>query len=184
MHVSDSTVAAWPCRCTDLGWCGYGADKTRGELATCRYRRHHHRWFCRWFCRCLRPGWLSPGSEIFIRSWLVTQGFLLSPSGSGMFTNKSWVVTWGRGFLFSSSSVSLSSSSSEPDAIKLMTTGFLAFLLALLPAGGGLTTKTEGKVGSDTLQNETTQTGGAICVAHLCHVDLVRLNWGERLRQI
>jgi hypothetical protein len=35
-----------------------------------------------------------------------------------------------------------------------------------------------------TLQNETTQTGGAICVAHLCHVDLVRLNWGERLRQI
>jgi hypothetical protein len=35
-----------------------------------------------------------------------------------------------------------------------------------------------------TLRNETTQTGGAICVAHLCHVDLVRLNWGERLRQI
>jgi hypothetical protein len=34
------------------------------------------------------------------------------------------------------------------------------------------------------LQNETTQTGGAICVAHLCHVDLVRLNCGERLRQI
>jgi hypothetical protein len=33
------------------------------------------------------------------------------------------------------------------------------------------------------LQNETTQTGGAICVAHLCHVDLVRLNWGERLAE-
>jgi hypothetical protein len=40
------------------------------------------------------------------------------------------------------------------------------------------------RAGRTTLQNETTQTGGAICVAHLCHVDLVRLNWGERLRQI